>query len=249
MPLQRACARPPSSSAGPRQFERACVSIAGRVPALTEPRCHCWHQPDDGIARGTRDASCGGRGARGSGAAQYSHDCGRRCVQFALRCCWPRCWQPPAMCCLWTWQATCLLMLALERGPQSDFGYNDVGYHQSTPSAPKPHPANPRGEATTDAAAGVMPTPTLDQLASEGTKLEMYYVQPLCSPTRATFMTGRYPFHTGLGPDVICTSCGDPYGLPSREILMPALLREAGYTTAAIGKCVHCTDTSHLSTG
>ena len=31
--------------------------------------------------------------------------------------------------------------------------------------------------------SGVMPTPTLDQLASEGTKLEMYYVQPLCSPT------------------------------------------------------------------
>ena len=122
-----------------------------------------------------------------------------------------------------------------------DFGYNDVGYHQSTPTAPKPHPANPLGEATTDAAAGVMPTPTLDQLASEGTKLEMYYVQPLCSPTRATFMTGRYPFHTGLGPDVICTSCGDPYGLPAREILMPALLREAGYTTAAIGKCVQCT--------
>ena len=118
-----------------------------------------------------------------------------------------------------------------------DFGYNDVGYHQSTPSAPRPHPANPRGEATTDAAAGVMPTPTLDQLASEGTKLEMYYVQPLCSPTRATFMTGRYPFHTGLGPDVICTSCGDPYGLPARETLMPALLREAGYATAAIGKC------------
>jgi arylsulfatase A-like enzyme len=54
-----------------------------------------------------------------------------------------------------------------------DFGYNDVGYHQSTPTAPKPHPANPRGEATTDDAAGVMPTPTLDQLASEGTKLEM----------------------------------------------------------------------------
>jgi hypothetical protein len=56
--------------------------------------------------------------------------------------------------------------------------YNDVGYHQSTPMVPKPHPANPSGEATTDAAAGVMPTPTLDQLASEGTKLEMY-AQPL----------------------------------------------------------------------
>ena len=49
-------------------------------------------------------------------------------------------------------------------------------------------------------------------------------------------MTGRYPFHTGLGPDVICTSCGDAYGLPAREVLMPALLSKAGYTTAAIGK-------------
>ena len=117
-----------------------------------------------------------------------------------------------------------------------DFGYNDIGYHQSTPSVAKPHPANPSGRATTDAAAGVMPTPTLDKLAAEGTKLEMYYVQPLCSPTRATIMTGRYPFHTGLGPDVICTSCGDPYGLPAREVLAPALLSAAGYATAAIGK-------------
>lgn len=78
---------------------------------------------------------------------------------------------------------------ACVRTMQSDFGYNDVGYHQSTPTTPKPHPANPHGEATTDDAAGVMPTPTLDQLASEGTKLEMYYVQPLCSPTRATSLT------------------------------------------------------------
>ena len=38
---------------------------------------------------------------------------------------------------------------------------------------------------------------------------------------RATFMTGRYPFHTGLGPDVICSSCGDPYGLPAREVVPP----------------------------
>jgi len=117
-----------------------------------------------------------------------------------------------------------------------DFGYNDVGYHQSTRAIPRPHPANPKGRPTTDASAGVMPTPTLDALAGEGTKLEMYYVQPLCSPTRATFMTGRYSFHTGLGPDVICTSCGNPYGLPPRETLLPELLSAAGYATAAIGK-------------
>ena len=117
-----------------------------------------------------------------------------------------------------------------------DFGYNDVGYHQSTRDHPRPHPANPDGRPTTDASAGVMPTPTLDALAGEGTKLEMYYVQPLCSPTRATFMTGRYSFHTGIGPDVICTSCGNPYGLPPRETLLPELLGAAGYMTASIGK-------------
>ena len=33
-----------------------------------------------------------------------------------------------------------------------DFGYNDVGYHQSTAAHPRPHPANPLGRPTTDAA-------------------------------------------------------------------------------------------------
>lgn len=35
-----------------------------------------------------------------------------------------------------------------------DFGYNDVGYHQSTESVPRAYPANPSGRPTTDAAAG-----------------------------------------------------------------------------------------------
>jgi hypothetical protein len=64
-----------------------------------------------------------------------------------------------------------------------DYGYNDVGYHES-----KPSPANPGGLPTTSAVAGAPQTPFLDQLASESMRLEMYYVQPLCSPTRATIM-------------------------------------------------------------
>ena len=56
-------------------------------------------------------------------------------------------------------------------------------------------------------AAGVeLQTPVLDRLAAEGAKLENYYVQPLCSPTRGTFMTGRYPSHTGIGPDGTATA-------------------------------------------
>lgn len=49
-----------------------------------------------------------------------------------------------------------------------DQGYRDVGYHGSE-----------------------IKTPTLDKLASEGVKLENYYVQPICTPSRSQFMTGR----------------------------------------------------------
>eukprot|EP00462_Mataza_sp_D1_P016456 CAMPEP_0175173900 /NCGR_PEP_ID=MMETSP0087-20121206/32321_1 /TAXON_ID=136419 /ORGANISM="Unknown Unknown, Strain D1" /LENGTH=71 /DNA_ID=CAMNT_0016465285 /DNA_START=28 /DNA_END=240 /DNA_ORIENTATION=+ len=58
-----------------------------------------------------------------------------------------------------------------------DYGYNDVGYHQNQKTI-----ANPFGKPTTIPAAGVMQTPTIDRLASEGVKLENFYVQPLCSP-------------------------------------------------------------------
>ena len=112
--------------------------------------------------------------------------------------------------------------------------------------------ANPHGHPVTNAAAGIMRTPVLDRLASEGKKLEAYYVQPLCSPvspsseiscadlpilylkTRSTIMTGRYQSHTGIGPNVIVTY--NPYGLPAREVLLPALLKDAGYATHAVGK-------------
>jgi arylsulfatase A-like enzyme len=110
-----------------------------------------------------------------------------------------------------------------------DYGWNDVGYHQNAISS-----ANPKGLPTTNNAAGVMRTPTLDSLSKEGARLDMYYVQPLCSPTRATFMTGRYASHTGIGPDVIVGS--SPYGLPKREVLLPQLLRDAGYATHMVGK-------------
>lgn len=49
-----------------------------------------------------------------------------------------------------------------------DQGYSDVGYHGSD-----------------------IHTPVLDQLAAEGVKLENYYVQPICSPSRSQLMTGR----------------------------------------------------------
>jgi arylsulfatase A-like enzyme len=77
-------------------------------------------------------------------------------------------------------------------------------------------------------------TPNLDKLAAGGTKLEQFYAQPMCTPTRAALMTGRYPFRYGLQTAVI--PAGAKYGLATDEWLLPQALKEAGYTTAIIGK-------------
>jgi arylsulfatase A-like enzyme len=77
-------------------------------------------------------------------------------------------------------------------------------------------------------------TPQLDKLAGAGTVLEAFYVQPVCSPTRAALMTGRYPIRTGLQVGVIRP--GAQYGLPLEERTLAEALRDAGYTTAICGK-------------
>ena len=77
-------------------------------------------------------------------------------------------------------------------------------------------------------------TPNLDKLAAEGAKFTQFYVQPMCTPTRACLMTGRYPFRYGLQTIVIPTAAA--YGLDTSEWLMPQCLSEAGYKTAIIGK-------------
>ena len=109
-----------------------------------------------------------------------------------------------------------------------DYGWNDVGYHQNNKSS-----ANPDGNPTT-ATSGVIETPNIDLLASEGRKLENYYVQPLCSPTRSTIMTGRYPSKTGIGPAVIKPT--HAYAVPYKEKMLPRFLQNVGYKTHMIGK-------------
>jgi arylsulfatase A-like enzyme len=76
-------------------------------------------------------------------------------------------------------------------------------------------------------------TPTIDRLANEGAILSSFYVQPVCSPTRSTLITGRYVTRTG-----VCNVVrpGAPWGLPLAERALPQALREAGYTTAICGK-------------
>src|SRR3989442_15986208 len=56
-----------------------------------------------------------------------------------------------------------------------DLGWSDVGFH-----------------------GGEIKTPNIDKLATAGARLEAFYVQPVCSPTRAALMTGRDPMRHGL---------------------------------------------------
>lgn len=77
-------------------------------------------------------------------------------------------------------------------------------------------------------------TPNLDKLAAGGAKLEDFYVLPVCTPTRAAFLTGRYPIRYGLQMNVLRPN--SQYGLPLEERTVAQALREQGYTTAICGK-------------
>ena len=76
-------------------------------------------------------------------------------------------------------------------------------------------------------------TPNLDNLAKAGVILESFYVQPLCSPTRSSLMTGRYVAHTGVYTVVKPHA---KWGLPLAERTLAQALKEAGYETAISGK-------------
>ena len=76
-------------------------------------------------------------------------------------------------------------------------------------------------------------TPNIDRLAQGGTILSSFYVQPVCSPTRSTIMTGRLVSHTGVYTIVRPNA---HWGLPLAERTLPQALREAGYETAITGK-------------
>ena len=90
-----------------------------------------------------------------------------------------------------------------------DQGYGDLGVH-----------GNP-----------VIRTPRLDRLAHESARFESFYVSPVCSPTRASLMTGRYNYRTG----VVDTYLGRSM-MHADETTLAELLRDAGYRTAIFGK-------------
>ncbi|GAA4436420.1 sulfatase-like hydrolase/transferase [Bremerella cremea] len=90
-----------------------------------------------------------------------------------------------------------------------DMGWNSVGYHNAE-----------------------FQTPNIDSIAADGMTLNRFYVAPMCSPTRAGLMTGRYPIRFGCARAVI-----PPYrdfGLPTSEVTLPEMLATLGYENRGI---------------
>ena len=81
-------------------------------------------------------------------------------------------------------------------------------------------------------------TPHLNRMADEGMKLTSFYAAPVCTPSRASLLTGCYPKRVGLerGSWHGVLMPGDEKGLHPDEITVAEVLRERGYKTAVIGK-------------
>ena len=96
-----------------------------------------------------------------------------------------------------------------------DLGYGDLGCYGATD----------------------LRTPHIDGLARDGLRFTQFYANcPVCSPTRASLLTGRYPDLVGV-PGVIRTHPENSWGwLDPDAVLLPKLLGDAGYHSAIVGK-------------
>jgi arylsulfatase A-like enzyme len=82
-------------------------------------------------------------------------------------------------------------------------------------------------------------TPRIDQMAAEGVRLTQFNTPlPYCAPTRASLLTGRYPFRCGMSqnPAPDGGPAADALALPESEITLAEILRRAGYATGIVGK-------------
>lgn len=80
-------------------------------------------------------------------------------------------------------------------------------------------------------------TPNLERMAAEGAKLTNFYVPtPYCAPSRATILTGRYPFRNGVVFNPAPDGGINEVGLPLSEITIAEALKQASYASICIGK-------------
>lgn len=77
----------------------------------------------------------------------------------------------------------------------------------------------------------ILQTPNLDALASQSVEMTRFYVSPVCAPTRAALMTGRYNYRTGVVDTYLGRAMMDP-----SEVTLAEVLGEAGYRTGIFGK-------------
>ena len=77
----------------------------------------------------------------------------------------------------------------------------------------------------------VLRTPHLDRLAGESVEMTRFYVSPVCAPTRAALLTGRYNYRTGVVDTYIGRALMEP-----GEVTLAEMLRDAGYRTGIFGK-------------
>ncbi len=81
------------------------------------------------------------------------------------------------------------------------------------------------------------PTPRLSKMAEEGVKLTRFMTpMPYCAPSRASLLTGRYPFHHMIVSNPTPDHGIDDYGLPRSEFTMAEMLKEGGYACYMVGK-------------
>ncbi len=77
-------------------------------------------------------------------------------------------------------------------------------------------------------------TPNIDRLAKSGTMFTNFYASPVCSPSRASLLTGLNPQRAGLPGNA--SELNDAVGMPSDRFTMAEMFKKAGYATAHIGK-------------
>lgn len=76
-------------------------------------------------------------------------------------------------------------------------------------------------------------TPHIDSICAAGIKFTDFHVHPICSPTRAAFLTGSYANRVGISRVLYLE---DEFGINDDELLIPELLKTKGYRTAVVGK-------------
>ncbi|MFE0173553.1 sulfatase-like hydrolase/transferase [Streptomyces sp. NPDC059002] len=115
------------------------------------------------------------------------------------------------------------------------------------PEGPRPAPGAPDvvvivlddlGFAQLGCYGSDMATPHLDRLAADGLRFNRFHVTAMCSPTRASLLTGRNHHAVGMGflVDLPIAHPGYTARLPTSAAPLPRLLRDAGHSTLAVGK-------------